>query len=78
MVNTEDFPQWGENMGPVDLLVIATVAVLLALAVRSIRRSGADGCSGCGSKDGCAAHVTGGPCPAAQRMLKDVEKNLDR
>ncbi len=63
-------------MNPVDLLVIAVVAVLLALAVRRIVRSGADGCSDCGSKSSCSAHATGGPCPAAQRMLRDVEKNL--
>ena len=65
-------------MGPIDLLVLAAVAALFALAVRAIVRSRKDGCSGCGSADACSAHVTGGPCPAAQRMLKDVEKNLDR
>ena len=63
-------------MNPVDLLVITVVAVLLALAVRAIVRSGAGGCSDCGSRSSCSAHATGGPCPAAQRMLKDVEKNL--
>ncbi len=63
-------------MNPVDLLVIAVVAVLLVLAVRRIVRSGADGCSDCGSRGSCSAHETGGPCPAAQRMLRDVEKNL--
>ena len=63
-------------MNPADFLVIALVAALLALAVRSLVRSGADGCSGCGSRGSCSAHATGGPCPAAQRMLKDVEKNL--
>ena len=65
-------------MNPADLLVIAFVAVLFALAVRAVVRSGADGCSDCGSKGSCSAHVTGGPCPAAQRMLKDVEKNLEK
>ena len=63
-------------MGPVDLLVIVVVAVLFVLAGRSVVRRGADGCSDCGSKDGCSAHATGGPCPAARRMLEDVEKNL--
>ena len=63
-------------MNPVDLLVIAAIVALLVLAVRSIVRSGADGCSSCGSKSSCSAHATGGPCPAADRMLKDIEKNL--
>ena len=63
-------------MNPVDLLVIAVVVVLLVLAVRAIVRSGADGCSDCGSRASCSAHATGGPCPVAQRMLRDVEKNL--
>ena len=65
-------------MNPVDLLVIAVVAVLLVLAVRRAVRSGAGGCSDCGSKSSCSVHATGGPCPAAQRMLKDVEKNLKK
>lgn len=65
-------------MNLIDLLVIAAVAALLVVAVRSIRRSGADGCSSCGSKYGCSAHATGAPCPAAQDMLRNVEKNLKR
>ena len=65
-------------MGLMDLLVIALVAVLFALAVRSVARSGAGGCSDCGSKDSCSAHAAGGPCPAARRMLEDVEKNLEK
>ena len=65
-------------MGPTDLIVLALVAALLVLAVRSIRRSRADGCSGCGSKAACSAHATGGPCPAASKMLEDVERGLGK
>ena len=65
-------------MGPIDLLVLAVVAALFVLAVRAIVRSRKDGCSGCGSADACSAHVTGGPCPAARDMLRNVERKLDR
>lgn len=64
-------------MGPVDYLVLAVVAVLLVLAVRAVIRSRKDGCAGCGSKEGCAAHVAGAPCPVAHDMLKNVERKLD-
>ncbi len=65
-------------MGPTDLLVLTLVAVLFVCAVRAIARSGKDGCSGCGSKGACSAHATGGPCPAAERMLRNAEKNLGK
>ena len=61
----------------VDFVIIAAIAVLLALALRSIRRSGGE-CSSCGSRGSCSAHATGAPCPAAQDMLRNVEKNLGK
>lgn len=64
-------------MGLVDVVIIAAIAVLLALALRSIRRSGGE-CSGCGSRGSCSVHATGAPCPAAQDMLRNVEKNLGK
>ena len=65
-------------MNPTDLLVIAVVAALLVLAVRSIVRSNKGGCSDCGSAGTCSAHATGGPCPAARDMLRNAEKSLNR
>ena len=62
-------------MGLADVVIIAAIAVLLALAVRSIRRSGGE-CSSCGSRG--SAHAAGGPCPAARDMLRNVEKNLGK
>ena len=77
MVNTEVFQHpKGGRVNPTDFLVIALVAVLLALAVRSIVRSGGGECSSCGSRGTCSAHQTGGPCPAAQDMLRNAEKRL--
>lgn len=65
-------------MNVTDLLVIAVIAALLALAIRSIVRSRANGCSDCGSRGSCSAHVTGAPCPAAQDMLRHVEDSLNK
>ncbi len=63
-------------MAPIDLAVIAAVALLMFLAVRYVLRSG-DKCAGCGSSSSCAAHVTGkGECPAAAEIVADVEKRL--
>lgn len=63
-------------MAPIDLAVIAAVALLMFLAVRYVLRSG-DKCAGCGSSSSCAAHVTGkGECPAAAGIVADVEKRL--
>ena len=57
-------------MNLTDALVLAVVAALLALAVRSILRSRRAGaCSGCGSAS---------TCPAAADMLDRVEKNLGK
>ena len=64
-------------MGLVDVVIIAAIAVLLALALRSIRRSGGE-CSSCWSRGSCSAHAAGAPCPAAQDMLRNVEKNLGK
>lgn len=64
-------------MGLVDVVIIAAIAVLLALALWSIRRSGGE-CSSCGSRGSCSAHATGAPCPAAQDMLRNVEKNFGK
>lgn len=63
-------------VNPTDFLVIAVVAALLALAIRSIVRSNKRGCSGCASGSTCSAHLTGGPCPAAKDMLQNAEKAL--
>ena len=63
-------------MGVADIVIIAVVLVLVALAIRSAVRSGAEGCSDCGSKGTCAAHAEGGSCTAAQRMLRDAERAL--
>lgn len=65
-------------MSTTDFLVIAVIAALLVLAVRSIVRSRADGCSDCGSRGSCSAHVTGAPCPAAKDMLSHVEDRLNK
>lgn len=65
-------------MSAVDLLVLAVVAALLALAIRSVVRSRKNGCSSCGSREGCSAHATGAPCPAARDMLRNVGKSLDK
>ena len=66
-------------MNLTDALVLAVVAALLALAVRSILRSRRAGaCSGCGSASTCSAHATVSPCPAAADMLDRVEKNLGK
>ena len=64
-------------MSVTDIVVIAVVAVLLALAVRSVVRSGGGECSSCGSRGTCSAHQSGGPCPAAQDMLRNARKRLD-
>ena len=62
-------------MNVVDIIIIGAVLALVALAVRSIARSGGD-CSSCGSRGSCAARVSGGTCTAAQRMLRDAERAL--
>ena len=63
-------------MAPIDLAVIAAVALLMFLAIRYVLRSG-DTCAGCGSSGSCAAHVAGrGECPAAAGIVADVEKRL--
>lgn len=63
-------------MGASDIVIIAVVLVLVALAIRSTVRSNASGCSDCGSSGTCAAHASGGSCTAAQRMLRDAERAL--
>ena len=64
-------------MAPIDLAVIAAVALLMLVAIRYALRSG-DKCAGCGSSGSCAAHVAGrGECPAAAGIVADVEKRLD-
>lgn len=63
-------------MGAVDIAIVAVVLVLVALAIRSVVRSNANGCSDCGSRGSCAAHAAGGTCTSAQRMLRDAERAL--
>mgnify|MGYP004544638623 FL=1 len=63
-------------MAPIDLAVVAAVALLMFLAIRYVLCSG-DKCAGCGSSGSCAAHVAGrGECPAAAGIVADVEKRL--
>lgn len=63
-------------MGPVDIGILALVAVAVALCVRHLVRSGKGGCSSCGSREGCSARATGGPCAAADDMLRRAERAL--
>ncbi|OUO34238.1 hypothetical protein [Olsenella sp. An290] len=63
-------------MGPVDIGILALVAVLVALCVRHLVRSGRDGCSSCGSREGCSARAAGGTCSAAEDMLRRAERAL--
>lgn len=66
-------------MGLSDVVIIAVIAVLLALAIRSIVRSGSGGaCAGCGSQGTCAAHAAGGTCKAADDMLARAERALSK
>lgn len=67
-----------DRLGPVDIAILVLVAGLLALAVRSLVRSGRGGCSGCGSASSCSAHATGAPCPAASDMLRRAEGALGK
>ncbi|HIY50880.1 MAG TPA: FeoB-associated Cys-rich membrane protein [Candidatus Olsenella avicola] len=64
-------------MGPVDVVILVAVLALVALAIRSVVRSGGD-CSSCGSRGSCSAHASGGTCTAAQRMLRDAERALGK
>lgn len=65
-------------MGPTDFIIIAAIVALLALAVRSIARGGAGGCSDCGSRGTCTARATGGRCSAADDMLRRAESALGK
>lgn len=60
-------------MGLTDVIVIAVIAVLLFLAVRSVVRGKADACAGCGSKGTCS-----GRCSAADDMLRRAERALNK
>lgn len=65
-------------MNPATVVVLLIVAVLFALAVRSMWKSSrVDTCAGC-SGDGCSVGrgAGEGPCPAALRALADVEAQL--
>ena len=63
-------------MSPIDLVIVALVAVLMLLAIRSLRRSRGE-CAGCGKSGGCSAHVTGhGECPAAASVVSDLERGI--
>lgn len=61
----------------VNVVIIAIVAGLLVLSLRSIMKK--DSCSSCSSAAGCAAHEMGsGTCVAAQDMLARVEAELSQ
>lgn len=58
------------------IVVLVIVAVLLALAVRSIVRSQKnDRCSGC-SNEGCGGASSVDSCPVTQRAMADIEARL--
>ena len=60
-------------MGLKDVIVIAVIAVLLFLAVRSVALGKADACAGCGSKGTCSGH-----CAATDDMLRRAERALNK
>lgn len=60
------------------IVVLAVVAALVVLAVRSlVKKRKAGGCAGCSEASCCSAHKgPGEACPAARRALADVEARL--
>lgn len=59
-------------MSPVDVLVIAAVAVVFALCVRAIVRSQRAGeCADCASGGSCNAHKTG-HCRESAKLMADA------
>lgn len=65
-------------MSAVDLLVLAVVAALLALAIRSVVRSRKNGCSSCGSREAARRTSRAQPSPGGARHTRNVEKSLDK
>lgn len=66
-------------MGPLDVLIVAVVAVALVLCIRRIVRTGGDECADCTSSGTCSAHLTGeGHCPVAGKMVADVDAALSK
>lgn len=61
-------------MNLASVLIIAAICVAVALSIRSIWRSGGScaGCSGC-SMAGRGGHRRG-QCPAAGKMVADIER----
>lgn len=65
-------------MSPLDIVIIAVVAVVFALCVRHLAHDDGE-CSSCSSNGSCQAHITGqGSCPQTARMLADVDQALSR
>ena len=63
-------------MSPVDVVVIAVIVAIIALAARSLMRSKGE-CSSCGSSSGCASH--GGEkscCAAAESIVSGMEEKF--
>lgn len=59
-------------------VVLFVLAVLFALAVRSIVRQRKSGrCGGCSEKS-CPGHGDGGACPSVARAVADVEARLGK
>lgn len=59
-------------MSPVDVIVVAAVAVVFALCVRAIVRSQRAGeCADCASGGSCNAHKTG-HCRESAKLMADA------
>ncbi|WP_035425191.1 hypothetical protein [Atopobium fossor] len=63
-------------MSPVDIIVIAVIVAIIALAIRSLMRSKGN-CASCGSSSGCASHGgEKGCCTAAESIVSGMEAKL--
>ncbi len=55
-------------MSPIDVVIVAIVAVAFVACVHYLVKSNKDGCSDCGKSGSCH-----GSCEAAGKMLADVD-----
>ncbi len=61
-------------MSVVDIILIAAIAAVLILCIRSLRRGGGE-CSSCSSET-CSVHGGTGGCSAAEDMLAHADARL--
>lgn len=65
-------------MGIADVVIIAFVVVAVALCLRHLMRSHAEGgCASCSCSGSCAAsHAGSGSCPVSDRLVDAAEKSV--